>query len=235
MPAERYRELIEQSADVLTRNDAAGRFTYVSGASVRIYGRRPEELLGHHPFEFVHADDLDRVQRTVSEAIDRGEEGFEVTCRLIRPDGSCVWVQTIVRWDPGLRVGIGSVRDITARRELLEATQQFEGAFEQSPIGMSLTSLDGTWLRVNQALCGMVGRSREDLLTLPFRELTHLDDQVADESGFAAVRAGARQSYECEKRYIHADGHVVWVALTASLVCDEHGEPLYLVEDAGHL
>jgi len=41
--------------------------------------------------------------------------------------------------------------------------------------------------------------------------------------------AGARDSYQMEKRYFHKDGHVVWILLSGSAVRDVSGKALYFV------
>lgn len=149
-----FGEVIEQSADVLTRHQD-GLYTYVSPASRRVYGLAPEEMLGRSPFEFVYPDDRRAIVDAVQQALRRGE-GFQVEHRVLRPDGSCIWVQVAVRWDTAKGIGFGAVRDITERKakdaKLRESTLRFEAAFEHAPIGMALTDLDGRWIKVNRAL-----------------------------------------------------------------------------------
>lgn len=86
-----FREVIDESADMLTRHDAEGLYLYVSPACVQVMGYEREELVGHHPLQFVHPEDFERVTATIEQGLSRGE-GFEVEHRVIRPDGSCVWV-----------------------------------------------------------------------------------------------------------------------------------------------
>jgi len=96
-------------------------------------------------------------------------------------------------------------------------------AFTGSLIGMALVDLDGRWAEVNPALCRMLGRQPAELLGRPLREVTHPDD-VRDSYRFREmVASGAPSAFE--KRYLHADGSVVWVRVTSSIVEDERGAP----------
>src|ERR1041385_6869258 len=63
-----------------------------------------------------------------------------------------------------------------AGREGLEA--RVHGAFDYAAIGMALAAPDGRWLKVNQALCDIVGYSEREMLGLTYRDITHPDDQI---------------------------------------------------------
>lgn len=351
-------DIVERSADVLSRHAPDGTYLYVSPACERIYGRTAEQMQGRHPLEFVHPDDLAHVHQVVHSALNDGA-GFEVEHRVLRPDGSVAWVHAIIVHDPATLVGFGDARDITSQRvtqaalaraqedmrvvtelsrdlltrttpdgtilyaspasarhlgiaparlvgrkvreftdaadherfeaavqrlhdgadeaeleyrlvqpdggrawlhvllyprrdergrlveivrcarditarkhveaRLGELTGQLEGAFERAPIGMALVSLDGQYLRVNEALCAMLGRGARELTGAAVADITLPCDYERDRDGFAQLKAGLIERYECEKRYLHASGHEVWVALSASVVHDEHGAPLYMV------
>ena len=104
----------------------------------------------------------------------------------------------------------------------------FRRAFEDAPIGMGLCSLeDGSYLRVNQALCHLLGRSEEELLGLRFNDVTHPEDAGSSDGRFARLRAGEIDRYDIEKRYMTKAGEVRWVDLRVSLVRSETGEPLF--------
>jgi diguanylate cyclase (GGDEF)-like protein/PAS domain S-box-containing protein len=104
----------------------------------------------------------------------------------------------------------------------------FESAFRHAAIGMSLVSLDGRFLQVNDALCRIVGYPREELLALDFQTITHPDDLDIDLGRAQALVAGEIESYDLEKRYVHRDGHVVWILLTVSLVTTD-GRPHFFI------
>jgi PAS domain S-box-containing protein len=112
---------------------------------------------------------------------------------------------------------------------LRESEARFRAAFEQSGIGRALQAFDGRYLRVNAALCRIVGHSEEELLQMTWQAITHPDDVVATAEGDAELLSGARDSYVLEKRYRHKGGHTVWASLTASVVRDATGRPLYFL------
>jgi diguanylate cyclase (GGDEF)-like protein/PAS domain S-box-containing protein len=123
--------------------------------------------------------------------------------------------------------------DVTERHslevKLHESEQRFFGAFQHAAIGMALTHPDGHFLRVNAAICQMLGYAEAELLTLDIRTLTHSDDMASDAALMAQLLAGKRESYQLEKRNFHRHGHVVYIQLSVSLVRDDRGVPLYFV------
>ncbi|MFI5165347.1 MAG: PAS domain S-box protein [Thermoanaerobaculales bacterium] len=110
-----------------------------------------------------------------------------------------------------------------------EDEERFHGAFDGAATGMALVGPDGRWLKVNRALCEIVGYAEPELLTKRFQDLTHPDDLPRDLNARLKLLAGEIRGYQTEKRYFHKDGHVVWVFLSVSLVRDSVGRPLYFV------
>jgi two-component system cell cycle sensor histidine kinase/response regulator CckA len=94
------------------------------------------------------------------------------------------------------------------------------GAFDDAPIGMALVSLDGRWLRVNDALCDIVGYSGDELLATDFVALTHPEDRVRGLELNRQLLSGACARYQYEKRYVHREGHSVWASVTVALLRD---------------
>ena len=113
--------------------------------------------------------------------------------------------------------------------DLLRAHAMFQKAFENAPIGVALVSIHGRWLRVNRALCELVGYSEEELLQTDFQAITHPDDLEADLKLVADMLEGRIERYAIEKRYIHRAGNVVHISLNVSLVRDDQQQPLYFV------
>ncbi|HEX9109390.1 MAG TPA: PAS domain S-box protein, partial [Longimicrobiales bacterium] len=113
--------------------------------------------------------------------------------------------------------------------ELRESQSRFREMFEHAPTGMGLVALDGRWLQVNPALCGIVGYSAAELLGMDFQRITHPDDLLADLTQAERLAAGEIESYQVEKRYVRKDGRPVWVLLSGSAVRAADGSPLYFI------
>ena len=140
--------------------------------------------------------------------------------------------------------GIGSVvawrlnEDVRAEtrkayRQARESEERFSSAFEGAPIGMALSSIDmrapGRFLQVNRAMCELTGRCKEDLVGKSFRDITHPDDLDASAAALGRLATGELSEYQLQKRYVRADGRVLWGLVSVSLVRDDSGEPLYAI------
>jgi diguanylate cyclase (GGDEF)-like protein/PAS domain S-box-containing protein len=129
--------------------------------------------------------------------------------------------------------------DITERHnlelKLHESEQRFFSAFQHAAIGMALVHLDGYFMRVNAAVCQMLGYHEDELLKLDIASITHPDDMDTDMALLEELLQGKRESYQLEKRNFHKDGRVVYLQLSVSLVRDEQGKPLYFVSQAQNI
>jgi PAS domain S-box-containing protein len=101
----------------------------------------------------------------------------------------------------------------------------FRATFEVAPIGIAHVGADGAFLRVNPRLCEIVGFDADALVALRFQDITHPDDLDADLDLLRETAEGVREGYEMEKRYVRADGVVIWVMLTVSVVRNPDGSP----------
>ena len=103
-------------------------------------------------------------------------------------------------------------------------------AFDAAAIGMALTDLDGRFLRVNGGFCDLLGHGREALLDgMALADVTHPDDESPDRADRRAAIAEGADSYRIEKRFIRADGEVIWAVANVTVIRDESGEPIHLL------
>jgi diguanylate cyclase (GGDEF)-like protein/PAS domain S-box-containing protein len=101
-----------------------------------------------------------------------------------------------------------------------QAYTQRQGTFDNAAIGMAVVSVDGSWLQVNDALCKLIGYSEQELRATSFQRLTHPDDLRHAQTHIQRVIEGYIPSHEQEKRYVHEQGHTVWVQWHVSLLKD---------------
>jgi PAS domain S-box-containing protein len=148
------------------------------------------------------------------EAIRRNGEAFPIELALSATNVGENWQFTAL------------IQDISERRA---QTELFENAFEHAPIGMALVALDGRLMKLNSALCDLVGYDEDEARTLDFQTITHPDDLEADLHLLERLIAGEVASYQLEKRYLRKDGRTVWARLSVSLVVGSDGTPKHLV------
>jgi len=124
------------------------------------------------------------------------------------------------------------------RLRAAESEARFKGAFEGAPIGMILFTFNndhtGGVNQVNEAMCEITGRSREHLIANSMRDVLHPDDVHIVQAAVDRLFAGDEERPRCVMRYVHADGHDVWVSLSLSVLrveSDESGTGIAQVQD----
>ncbi len=105
----------------------------------------------------------------------------------------------------------------------------FSSAFTFASIGMALVSTNGSWLKVNSALCKILGYTEAELMSKTFQDITHPDDLDEDLDRVQQMLDGYIDTYQMEKRYFHKDGHIIHVLLSVSLVHNEDGTPKFFI------
>lgn len=114
------------------------------------------------------------------------------------------------------------VQDISDRRMteriLEESEERFRSAFQNAPIGMAILDPAGHWLRVNPALCEMLGYGEEEMVGRGIKEMVEEEDGEAECSRMAQLSSGAARSFRGEIRYRHKDGHLIWAHQSCSMV-----------------
>jgi diguanylate cyclase (GGDEF)-like protein/PAS domain S-box-containing protein len=116
------------------------------------------------------------------------------------------------------------------RAKISESEERFRNAMEHSAIGIALVGTDGRFLKVNPALCRLLGYADSELQSRSFQQITHPDDLSADLDLVHQVLSGKIDNYTMEKRYFRSDGGLVWALLAVSCVRDKStGAVLYFV------
>lgn len=152
---------------------------------------------------------------------------------------AAIFLATLAAVLAGQKVSRNLIREHQAELDqteaaLRESEQRFHAVFDQPAVGVSMTTLDGRWLRANQKMCQIVGYSRDELLSKRFQDITHLQDLEADLAHVRQILAGDTTTLSMEKRYFRKDGSEVWVNLSRSVVLRPDGSPDYfisLIED----
>lgn len=175
--------------------------------------------------ERLHPDDREHSETALQSAIDRTLPEYRCEYRIVHRNGQIRWIDAIGELytdEQGNMRLSGLVHDITERKQaeiaLQTSEELFRHTFEHTPVGFAQVKLDGSLLRVNQKFCEIVGYSKTELLTTTFQKITEPADLEEDLALVEQLLNDEIREYTLEKRYIHKQGHHVWVSLTASLV-----------------
>jgi PAS domain S-box-containing protein len=187
----------------------------------------------------VHPDDLEKALEPVRICQESIAEHASCEYRMHSKDRSqWRWVRTDISISKRDRQGrvtriIGAMTDITERKtiekQLRISVAQFRSAFDSATAGMAIVGVDGAFQRVNPAFCDILGYSKEELFQTDFQTLTHPDDLDADLRKFEQLKAGSIPAYQMEKRYIRANGAVIWALLSVGIVRDADGRPDHFI------
>jgi PAS domain S-box-containing protein len=109
---------------------------------------------------------------------------------------------------------------------LAESEDRFRRAFEDNAVGMALSGVDGRLVRVNRALRDMLGRAESELLGCPLDEVVRPAAVTAGQLERLARDGAGSAHYEAIAR--HANGRMVDLAVTASVVAGADGVPVNL-------
>ena len=112
---------------------------------------------------------------------------------------------------------------------LRESEERFRATFEQAAVGMAHLSPEGRWLRVNGKLCEILKYPLPVMLQMTFQEITAEEDRAPSVDTWQRLLRGEIDRALAEKRYIRADGTLVWARVTSSLVRTPAGEPQYFI------
>lgn len=111
--------------------------------------------------------------------------------------------------------------------ETIEA--RFRTVFERAGVGIALVAPDGGWLRVNDALCQIVGYSQDEFVKLTVQDITHPDDLDSDLYLLRQLIDDEIDRYQLEKRYITKSGNTIWIQLIVTKQMSPQGELEYFV------
>lgn len=202
-------------------------------AALALYGATTkEELLGANDGE-LQSLFLDYFSE-ITDAVQREDVYLEWEAVTRRLDGESVNV--LLSMKPGRLAPsdslILSAVDITERKRYYEALRQsenrFRTLFNSAASGIALIAVNGRYLRVNDAMCAMLGYAPEELESSSWREITHPDDIKPSDTRISELLQG-QPVRPLEKRYLHKDGRIIWALVNVGQNVDRSGIPQHYV------
>jgi PAS domain S-box-containing protein len=218
-----YVELFDHAPVGYFVLDEAGVVLDCNATGAELLHREWSALVGAPLARSVAAEDRDRFHVYHRQLV-QGRGVSAATVKLARADGSAFHVRIVGSPAPGApgtwRMTVADVEEARLAEDLF--TTFFDGA----AIGKAMLSPEGRFLRVNPALCAMLGYSADELGAMSFADITHPDDLPESQAAMRSLVSGERRKQALEKRYVARDGRTISVEVTSALQRDAAGKPL---------
>ena len=232
-----WNGLLEALPDATALLDAHGIVHYVNGLLTALSGYQPDELIGQDVKILVPERLRERLLRARRE---RGHSPVssiwsDTDLTILRRDGREVPVEVSrspLALDQGSWVVV-AIRDVSTQRTSeqarADAELRFRVAFENNMAPMTFTDAHDRIIAVNDAMCQMVGFTKEELLGCDSTPFTYPDDVGITESTHQRLISGEVDQERYVKRYLRKDGRVIDVEVSRSPARDADGTILYFV------
>jgi PAS domain S-box-containing protein len=227
---ERFRNLIQNSSDMIRIIDKSGRISYSSPSTLRITGYNPSDVQGKDPLDFVHPDDHDQVKGALGEVFCNTNPGTPTEYRIRHADGHYLEVEaTAINLInvPGVDGIVTTTRLITERKKAEQALRESEGRYRAifEKCADAIFVMDNHFLDCNPAAERIFGYSRDEIIgktpcafSPPEQTGGRASSDLAGEY-IQAARDGTTQSFT----WVHCkrDGHPfpAQVTLIPAQVC----------------
>jgi diguanylate cyclase (GGDEF)-like protein/PAS domain S-box-containing protein len=237
---EYFRSTFDDAGIAMGVSDLNLRLLRVNRPLCEMLGYSEAELLAVEMSLLMHPDCWEAHERWRIDLLVGRTSIQQTERRFLHKEGHIVWglvnLSLVHDSDGQPRYFLSQIQNITDRKRIEESLREseelFRGAFAWSPVGITLSTPDGRYIRVNQAFCEMLGYSEAQMLDLTYEQITHLDDLIENRTYRQRLLDGEIDHFQIEKRYRHAAGHAVWALLSVAMVRDSQGEPLYVIGQA---
>jgi PAS domain S-box-containing protein len=236
----RYRNLVEQLPAVTYMDTADDELSsiYVSPQVETVLGLSADTFTTDDAWaSHLHPEDRDEAERGIREAIRKGDP-FILEYRMVRPDGSVVWIRdqgNVVKGEDGRPAYVqGLYVDISEQKrlesELRSEAVKFKSLAERIPAVVYIEGEGGSddapfYISPQyEELFGYTPEERQARPTL-WRELLHPEDR--ERVLLAEQQASDEHPFNADYRMIARDGRTVWVHDETVPIRDESGEPLF--------
>src|SRR5947207_904077 len=166
------RILAEHVVDKVSTHDADGTFRYVSAVFAGLLGEYPGMLVGKHPRDFAHPDDVQVLAGLFRRTLQWSGTSATALWRCRRHSGEYAWLETTARTTANELKVLGAVvcasRDITERKQIEDALRDSENRFRTTLETVRLVAVgldtNGRVTFANDSLCALTGWTRSELV-----------------------------------------------------------------------
>ncbi|WP_056446330.1 EAL domain-containing protein [Massilia sp. Root335] len=131
----------------------------------------------------------------------------------------------------GLAIVLHDVRErVAAQERLARSEHRFRGAFDNAPLGLALIDDGNRFVRVNRALCRLLGVDAGRLVGADQAAFGDASDNAIEKEFLRDLVQGRSEAVQYERRYHGRDGQVIWALVSASLLPANADPEQFLVQ-----
>ena len=232
---DRYRLLAENSSDIVYQT-AGLNIIWISPSVTTALGWAEADLIGQPAQKLVSAhQDLSWIIRNRVEL----EQGLDVAQEMLltAKNGDELWFSGVahpVHGDggalEGFVVGMRNIdQKVQTRKRLQESEEKFRAAMVNAAVAVAITDKDDNILEVNEAMLTFLGRSFDDIRGKKMDDFATPEDEESDTKLFDELISGQRDFYRTTTSSTRPDGLIFFGDLSISVVRDEDGEVLWII------
>ena len=217
---EHYRTLVEKAnqAIAVVQN---GRVVYANPKASELSGYSEEELLSSNFLDFIHPDDKELVITRYLKRIAGEDPENDYQFRLLTKYRGYRWAEIramLINWNDE-PAALDLITDVTEKRQeaenaLKDSEMRFQGYFNLPIIGVSILSIEGVWLEVNDKILSIFGYSRDEMFRSTWDSISP-DDDVSENFVQSMIE---KNNSTFEKRFIHKSGSIVLTEVSVHCV-----------------
>jgi PAS domain S-box-containing protein len=227
---QRYRKMFEEALDAIFIADAeTGMLLDCNRAACELVGRERSELIGEHQ-RILHppGETEGEFSNTFSEHL-RAKQGKVIETQVVTGKGEIkeVAIKANVLEFRRKKVIQGIFRDITERKHAEEALRQSEKKYrtilEEMEEGYYEVDLAGNFTFVNDAMCRILGYSRDELIGMNYKTYTHKENVTAAFEAYNRVYRTCKPLQWFPMVEVRKDGTRVLVEDSVLPITDDKG------------
>lgn len=214
-------KIMNCSLDIICTIDAEGNFVKISNASEKVWGYKPDELVGKKYTEHIHPDDLEK-SKIVTQQIIAGFDQTNFQNRYIKKDGTIVPVIWSAKWDDTEKMIYCIVKDATEKVKqeaaIIESGKLYKNLFESSPAPMFIFDFETLQIiDCNEETVLKYGYTKEEFLTFTIKDIRPPEDRekiekaVVDETTYGQIhkKVWRHQKKNGDIMFMDISGHLI--------------------------
>lgn len=117
------------------------------------------------------------------------------------------------------------MKAIRSSQNVANAYDVLDRVFNNTYNGIAVVSIDGDWLKMNEAVSDIFGYTKSELFNMDIDNIVFIEDLGVHEKKFEKLISGKIDKYRVKQRYFYKNGDVIWVLIYVTLVFFKEGRP----------